>query len=70
MEQWVSWDVVEYMDEALSLLGLNYEDAMIELGQALDEELITADEYYQRKSVFDNLSSRLLRLREDLSTYT
>ena len=70
MEQWVSWDVVEYMDEALSLLGLNYEDAMIELGQALNDELITADEYYQRKSVFDNLSSRLLRLREDLSTYT
>ena len=58
------------MDEAMSLLGLNYEDAMIELGQALDAELITADEYYQRKSVYDNLTSRLLRLREDLSTYT
>ena len=70
MEQWVSWDVVEYMDEALSLLGLNYEDAMIELGQALDDELTTVDEYYQRKSVYDNLSSRLFRLREDLSTYT
>ena len=70
MEQWVSWDVIEYMDEAMSLLGLNYEDAMIELGQALNDELITADEYYQRKSVFDNLSSRLFRLREDLSTYT
>ena len=70
MEQWVSWDVVEYMDEALSLLGLNYEDAMIELGQALNDELITVDEYYQRKSVFDDLSSRLLRFREDLSTYT
>jgi len=66
----VSWDVIEYMDEAMSLLGLNYEDAMIELGQALNDELITADEYYQRKSVFDNLSSRLFRLREDLSTYT
>ena len=70
MDQWVSWDVIEYMDEAMSLLGLNYEDAMIELGQALNDELITADEYYQRKSVFDNLSSRLFRLREDLSTYT
>ena len=70
MDQWVSWDVIEYMDEAMSLLGLNYEDAMIELGQALDAELITTDEYYQHKSVFDNLSSRLLRLREDLSTYT
>ena len=69
MEQWVSWDVIEYMDEAMSLLGLNYEDAMIELGQALNDELITADEYYQRKSVFDNLSSRLFRFREDLSTY-
>ena len=70
MEQWVSWDVVEYMDEAMSLLDHNYDDAITKLGQALDDELIATEEYYQRKSIYDNLALRLFMLHEDLSTYT
>ena len=69
MDKWVSRDVVDRIDEANDMLWNNFEDAMVELNQAFDDELIDDEEYKRRKSVYDDLTSRFFKLYEDLNRF-
>ena len=69
MDKWVSRDVVDRIDEANDMLWNNFEDAMVELNQAFDDELIDDEEYKRRKSVHDDLTSRFFKLYEDLNRF-
>ena len=51
------------------MLWYNYEDVMIELNQAFDNVLINDEEYRQRKSVYDDLTSSCFKLFEDLNMF-